>query len=138
MPTADSSGAVEGAPRLPLPGKAALDPRGQVRLGPTWRPLQPGIRVGGGRAGGRQAVVPLSSIPSRMFVCNSWLFLAAPRSLGGCPGGEAIWLGVSLAGGLCPASFQLGPRQDSPTVGLLWSQRLVLLGFVSPFFPLCG
>lgn len=143
----NSSRAGEGAPRLPLPGRAALDRGGQVQQGLALCP-SPALHWGRGQGQGRgqgwgqaDCSFTQSSILSRILVAThgfSWL-LGGP--LGGCPGREArevptaAWLGVSPAQSLCPASFKPGPGQDSPTLGATLVSALGP-GFHQPVLPL--
>lgn len=75
------------APAAAPGGPPTLGPGGGDGRAPHGTPSS---RASGsaGRAGGRQAAVGLGVRPQPRFVCNSWLFLAAPRSLSG-PGGGA-------------------------------------------------
>lgn len=107
---------------------------------PASRP-SPASHGGRGRGAGR-VQFPSQFHPQPNFVCNSWVFLAARRSLGWAPwrrgqrSAPGCLVGCLSGRCLCPASFKPGRSRTAPTSGLLWSQRLVLLGFVSRFFPL--
>lgn len=125
------------------PDRAALDPGGWVegcngtprRAPPTPSSLQQDQGSGPAQAGGS---FTLRSIPSRILVAThgfSWL-LGGP--LGGCPGREAAWLGIPLAQVPLSCLLRAGPKRAAPPTGLLWSQRWVLLGFLSLLFSLGG
>lgn len=140
----DSSRAGEGRPGCRS---------GQDRAGWTvvsgcsraWHCPSPAVHQGRGQGQGQgrgQADCNFTEfILSRILVAThgfSWL-LGGP--LGGCPGGQAgevpaaAWLGVSPAQSLCPASFQPGPGQDSPTLGATLVSALGP-GFHQPVLPL--
>lgn len=83
----NSSRAGEGAPRLPLLGRAALDGGGRGS-GVGGSASRPSLASRGGQgpalgAGRLQVHTEFHAQPH--FSCNSWLFLAARRSLGWVP-----------------------------------------------------
>lgn len=81
----NSSGAGEGAPRLPLLGRAALDRGVWGQQGPTSHPSLDSRRGQGSGLGAGRLQFHAEFHPQPHFGCNSWLFLAARRSLGCVP-----------------------------------------------------
>lgn len=141
----NSSRAGEGAPRLPLLGRAALDGggRGSGVGGPASRPSLASRRGQGSGLGAGRLQVHSEFHAQPHFSCNSWLFLAARRSLGWVPWqrGQRSALGCQV-GHLSlrprvsgPASFKPSPRQDSPTRGATLVSALGP-GFHQPVLPL--
>lgn len=123
------------------PGCAQLLLPGRAPPGPASRPSLSGLASGSGvgAGAGRWQCRSVRCSAVRLVATHgfSWL-LGGPW--GGYPGGEprevpeaAFWPGC-----LCPVSVELGPSGTAPPSSLLWSQRLVLLGFISRLFPLCG
>ena len=135
VPTANSSRASEGALRLPLQAGPCWAPH----LGPLW----PRIRVRG-QGWGSQMAVSLGSILDGILVATHGFSWLRGGPWGGCLAQRPEkcprlprWASLRPRC-LGPTSFELGPSRTAPPASLLWSQRLVLLGFVSLLFPLCG